>query len=137
MTSTEVFVALNHPPLAVFDDVPSAPANHVRFRLSPDVVIELGARAKRPGEAERRRGGSLLDACRNTANAVPPYQRLLGDAMRGDQTLFARTDAVDSAWHVVEPILTNRPTVLTYAPGTWGPAEADRLHLGGAWRDPE
>lgn len=125
-TATEVQVTLKRPPLAVFDDVATAEPNHVRFRLSPDVVIELGTRAKKPGESmagERVR----LDACRSVLHAVAPYQRLLGDAIRGDQMLFARTDAVRESWRVVEPALARHAPVVAYAPGTPGPREADRL----------
>lgn len=135
VTSTEVFVTLKRPPHAVFDDVPASAPNHVRFRLSPEVVIELGTRAKKPGDGNV---GEVvnLDACRNTANVLPAYQRLLGDAMRGDQTLFARTDAVESSWRVVEPILESpRAPVQLYAPGTWGPDAAQQLIEGG-WHDP-
>jgi glucose-6-phosphate 1-dehydrogenase len=137
VTATEVFVSLRHPPLAVFEDVPQAPSNHVRFRLSPDVTIELSARAKKPGEAMV--GESVdLDACRNLSNVTPAYQRLLGDAMRGDQMLFGRTDQVITAWRVVEPVLENHPPALPYAPNSWGPAEADRLIENGArWYNPE
>lgn len=136
VTATEVFVMLKHPPLAVFDDVPVAPGNHVRFRLSPEVVIELGARAKRPGDGNSGEA-VLLDACRNTHLALPAYQRLLGDAMRGDQTLFARTDAVEASWRVVEPILISKPPLQFHAPGTWGPAVAQRFLGDAEWHDPE
>jgi glucose-6-phosphate 1-dehydrogenase len=136
VTTTEVFVAFKRPPHAVFEDVLAAPANHVRFRLSPDVVIELAARAKRPGEANT--GEEVrLDACRNTANITPPYQRLLGDALRGDQTLFARTDAVESSWRVVEPVLVPGLPLQTYAPGSWGPSPLDAVTPDGGWHDPE
>jgi glucose-6-phosphate 1-dehydrogenase len=136
VTATEVFVSLKHPPLAVFDDVAGAAPNHVRFRLSPDVVIELGTRAKRPGESMT--GEEVdLDACRSTVNVVPAYQRLLGDAMRGDQTLFARSDAVTAAWRVVDLILTRRPPVHLYTPGSMGPDEAMRFVPEGTWHDPE
>ena len=123
-TATEVFVSLKRPPLPLFEDASDAPPNHVRFRLSPDVVIELGARAKRPGESMV--GDAVdLDACRSVTSHLPAYQRLLGDAMRGDQLLFARADAVEEAWRVVESVLVDRPPALFYASGTWGPAEAD------------
>jgi glucose-6-phosphate 1-dehydrogenase len=134
-TATEVYVTLKRPPLSVFDDVAASPPNHVRFRLSPDVVIELGARAKRAGDTMA--GESVdLDACRDAVNVTPPYQRLLGDAMRGDQMLFARTDNVTAAWRVVEPILETHSPVTTYDVGSFGPVEADRLLAGGAWHDP-
>ena len=135
-TATEVFVALKRPPLSVFDDVAASPPNHVRFRLSPDVVIELGARAKRAGDTMA--GESVdLDACRDAVNVTPAYQRLLGDAMRGDQMLFARTDNVTAAWRVVEPILEAHSAVIPYSAGSFGPPEAERLIPGGAWHDPE
>ena len=135
VTATEVFVVLKRPPLAVFEDVRASPANHVRFRLSPEVLIELGTRAKRAGDANL--GEQInLDACRNTQNAMPPYQRLLGDAMRGDQTLFARTDAVEASWRVVEPVLVTKPPLQFYAPGSWGPAAAVRFLGDSDWHDP-
>jgi glucose-6-phosphate 1-dehydrogenase len=71
VTATEVFVAFKHPPHAVFEDVPVTPANHVRFRLSPDVLIELGARAKRPGDGNVGEEVAL-DACRSAEHIVPP-----------------------------------------------------------------
>ena len=135
VTATEVFVAFKHPPYAVFEDVATSPSNHVRFRLSPDVVIELAARAKQPGESNV--GEEVhLDACRSSVNTIPPYQRLLADAMRGDQMLFARTDAVQESWRVVEPILTARTPVRPYAPGSWGPTEAAAMIPGTPWYDP-
>jgi glucose-6-phosphate 1-dehydrogenase len=135
-TAMEVFVVLKRPPLAVFDDVPDSPPNHVRFRLSPDVVIELGARAKRPGETMT--GEEVdLDACRSPVNIIPPYQRLLGDAMRGDQMLFARTDAVIAAWRVVEPVLEAHPRTVAYEPGTWGPSRAETFIPEQSWHDPD
>jgi glucose-6-phosphate 1-dehydrogenase len=135
-SATEVFVALKHPPHTLFDDVHDAPPNHVRFRLSPDVVIELGARAKHPGESMV--GDAVdLDACRSVSAHVPAYQRLLGDAMRGDQLLFARADAVEEAWRVVEPALINRPPIHFYPPGTWGPKEAGTFIPRARWHDPK
>ena len=67
---------------------------------------------------------------------MAPYERLLGDAMRGDPTLFAREDAVEAAWEVVEPILGDA-AVHEYEPGTWGPAEADALIGDGDWHAPK
>lgn len=135
VTATEVFVTLKRPPHAVFDDIAVSPSNHVRFQFSPDVVIELGARAKRPGESMI--GEEVdLDACRSTSNVVPAYQRLLGDAMRGDQMLFARTDAVISAWRVVERVLTEKTPLAFYAPGSRGPQAAENFIPGAAWHEP-
>jgi len=119
----------------MFEDVPTSPPNHLRFRLSPDVVLELGARAKRAGDALV--GEEVdLDACRDTLNTLPPYQRLLGDAMRGDQMLFARSDAVETAWRIVDAILDDHGPVHLYEPGSWGPREAEALLGDARWHDP-
>jgi glucose-6-phosphate 1-dehydrogenase len=135
VTATEVFVTLKHPPHIMFEDVPTSPPNHLRFRLSPDVVLELGARAKRAGDALV--GEEVdLDACRDTLNTLPPYQRLLGDAMRGDQMLFARSDAVETAWRIVDAILDDHGPVHLYEPGSWGPREAEALLGDARWHDP-
>jgi glucose-6-phosphate 1-dehydrogenase len=137
-TANEVFVTLKRPPFQLFSDVVTSPPNHVRFRLSPHVVLELGARAKKPGDAMLGEN-VLLDACHESAAERPPYERLLGDAMRGDQMLFAREDSVLPAWGVVDPVVGDHAAGLplhTYEPGTWGPREADALIPQG-WHEPE
>jgi glucose-6-phosphate 1-dehydrogenase len=138
VTANEVFVTLRRPPYSLFRDVTLAAPNHVRFRLSPHVVLELGARAKRPGDVLEGEN-VLLDACHESAHEKPPYERLLGDAMRGDQMLFAREDAVLPAWRVVDPVVGDRAAALPlfdYQPGSWGPAEADGLIVNGGWHNP-
>lgn len=126
VTSTEVLVTLHHPPETIFDAEADTRRNHVRFTLSPDVELALGARAKVPGEQMVGEDVQLV-AQRVEPQALPPYERLLGDAMRGDQTLFAREDTVEAAWRVVGAILGDTTPLHTYRPGSWGPAEADRL----------
>jgi glucose-6-phosphate 1-dehydrogenase len=65
------------------------------------------------------------------------YERLLGDAMQGDATLFARQDVVEAAWAIVQPVLDAPSQPMEYAPGSWGPAEADRLVQDvGGWNTP-
>lgn len=136
VTSTEVFVTFKRPPFALFKDHQSSPPNHLRFRLSPQVSIEIGALSKLPGD--RMTGQEvMLDACQTTAADKPPYQRLLGDAMRGDPMLFAREDSVEAAWRVVEPVIGEPAASLplfTYEPGSWGPAEAECLLA--SWHNP-
>jgi glucose-6-phosphate 1-dehydrogenase len=137
-TSTEVFVTLKRPPYALFSDVGASPPNHVRFRLSPHVVLELGARAKQAGDAMTGET-VLLDACHESSGDRPPYERLLGDAMRGDQLLFAREDAVMAAWRIVDPVVGDRADGLplaTYEPGSWGPNAAEALVPEG-WHEPD
>ncbi len=135
-TATEVLVEFKYPPHVLFGDVGSAPPNHLRFRLSPHVALELGARAKLPGESMAGEDVQLV-ACHEHGDELPPYERLLGDAMRGDQMLFAREDSVEAAWQVVEPVLGTAVPLCGYAPGTWGPAEANRLLDGAGWHNPE
>ena len=133
VTATEVLVELRRPPQRVFDD---GPPNALRFRLGPEVAIALRARAKAAGEAIAGEDVELV-AAHHDPDEMPPYERLLGDAMRGDPMLFAREDGVAAAWGVVERILGDATPVHPYEPGSWGPAEADRLLDGrGAWHDP-
>jgi glucose-6-phosphate 1-dehydrogenase len=137
LAATEIRVDLKHPSLSVFDDSLAQDANYVRFRVSPDVVISLGARIKAPGEAMAGENIELL-ARHMAGDEMTPYERLLGDAVRGDAMLFVREDEVEAAWRVVQPILGNSTPVHEYEPGTWGPAEAGRLIAGdGGWRNPE
>jgi glucose-6-phosphate 1-dehydrogenase len=137
VTATEVLVELKRPPVALFPDCAAAPPNRFRFRLSPHVVLSLGARAKLPGETMRGEDVELI-ACHDQKDEMEPYERLLGDAMRGDQMLFAREDSVEEAWRVVEPVLGSATPLFEYDSGTWGPAEADRLLQDGAgWFNPE
>jgi glucose-6-phosphate 1-dehydrogenase len=137
-TVTEVLVELKLPPKAVFAEATPPKGNHVRFRLSPQVAIAVGARAKRPGEAMA--GEPLeLSVMEQPADArVGDYERLLGDAIAGDTTLFARQDVVEAAWAAVDPLLANPGQLFEYEPGSWGPPQADRLvaEIGG-WNTPQ
>lgn len=136
VTACEVTVTLRQPPLGVFNEIEPPGANYVRFRLSPHVWISMGARAKVPGEALVGEEVELI-ARHHAGDEMMPYERLLGDAMRGDPSLFAREDQVEAAWRVVDPILGDVVPVHPYDPGTWGPPEANRLLLGSArWHDP-
>ena len=136
VTATEVLVELHHPPQTVFDTPDDSAPNSFRFLLGPAVQLALRARAKSPGEVMVGEEVELMAQHQHPGD-MPPYERLLGDAMRGDPTLFAREDAVEAAWAVVEPILGDAAPVHSYEPGTWGPAEADRLiEDGGAWHAP-
>jgi glucose-6-phosphate 1-dehydrogenase len=135
VTCTEVFVLLRQPP-AVYSNVPPPP-NHLRFRISPEVQIALGAMSKKPGEQMAGEPVELVATHHPTAAEMEAYERLLGDAMRGDATQFAREDSVEQAWRIVGPVLGNATAVHEYEPNTWGPAEADRLAPPGCgWHDP-
>jgi glucose-6-phosphate 1-dehydrogenase len=136
VTATEVMVALKRPPQAVFGEIEPRQSNFLRFRLSPNVVIALGARAKVPGEAMIGEEVELI-ARQHAGDEMAPYERLLGDAMRGDASLFAREDTVEAAWRVVDPVLGSVTPAYRYEPNTWGPHEADALLAGeGGWHNP-
>jgi glucose-6-phosphate 1-dehydrogenase len=139
LTATEVVVELKQAPQVVFrEDAPSL-GNYVRFRLSPQVAIAVGARAKRPGDGMSGRPVelSVVDETPHHSGGRD-YERLLGDAMAGDATLFARQDVVEAAWAIVDPILQGSGVPFAYEPGSWGPAQADRLvaEVGG-WNTPQ
>jgi glucose-6-phosphate 1-dehydrogenase len=93
---------------------------------------------KRPGEELVSRPADLSVVEELTVDEVDAYERLLGDAMHGDGMLFVREDAVEAAWAIVDPILSNEAALHEYEPGSWGPREADRLALDvGGWHNPE
>ena len=136
VTATEVRVELKRPPQAVFGELQPPDADYFRFRLTPDMSISLGARAKKPGEAMVGEPVELF-ASHQSGTERPPYQRLIGDAIRGDQTLFAREDWVEAAWRVVDGVLDDATPPPVYEPGTWGPPEASRVLLrGDRWHEP-
>jgi glucose-6-phosphate 1-dehydrogenase len=137
-TATEVIVQLKPPPQKLFADAatPAGQGNYLRFRLSPNAEIGLAARVKLAGEefTGQQRELYLLE---QQPGEESPYERLLGDAMKGDGKLFTREDAVEAAWTVVDKVLTHHPRALTYKRGTWGPKQADALiAAAGGWHNP-
>jgi len=139
-TATEIIVNLKEAPPVVFRESARQDNNFVRFTLAPHVAIDLGACAKRPGEGMIGEPVTLSVVTREAqgqGSRLGPYERLLGDAMVGDATLFARQDVVEAAWAIVDPVL-DRPVPLTiYDCGTWGPPESDRLvEAIGGWMRP-
>jgi glucose-6-phosphate 1-dehydrogenase len=137
VTVDEVVVEFKRPPRDTFGERLPGPCNHVRFRLSPDVVIAMGMRVKRAGE--RMAGENVeLVATHRQADAMTPYERLLGDALRGDAALFARADAVEAQWRIVDPVLGDATPVYEYPVGSFGPSAANGLlGAGDAWIDPQ
>jgi glucose-6-phosphate 1-dehydrogenase len=134
VTSTEVVVRFRQPP-AVFDPAPP-PSNYLRFRISPDVAIALGTMVMKPGDVPAGTQAELLATHHPAADEMDAYERLLGDALRGDATQFAREDYVEEAWRIIDPVLATGTPVHEYQPGTWGPTEADRLAPANGWRAP-
>ena len=136
ISATEVTVTLKRPPLSIFDPSEVMPRNYFRLRLSPEVVISEGALVKRNGEQMHGDPVELI-ARHNSESEKSPYERLLGDAIRGDTSLFTQDDSVEAAWRVVDPVLTAGTPVLEYEPGTWGPgASAEVVNDGDTWHDP-
>jgi glucose-6-phosphate 1-dehydrogenase len=133
VTATEVLVKLRRPPVGRVHPE----TNYFRFRLGPDLSLNLGARIKRPGPGLDTMPVELA-AVNQALTGLEPYERLLTDAMHGDALLFVREDAVEAAWAIVEPILGNVTPVDLYEPGQWGPADAERLAADiGGWHDPQ
>jgi glucose-6-phosphate 1-dehydrogenase len=137
-TAAEILVELKPPPQKLFED--SGPTvgqtNYLRFRLSPREAVALAARVKRAGKQfiGDQRELFLLE---QEPNEETPYERLLGDALAGDGSLFTRQDAVEAAWAVVEPVLQTHDPVRLYRRGSWGPKEADVLIAAdGFWHNP-
>jgi glucose-6-phosphate 1-dehydrogenase len=136
VTCTEAVIEFKRPPKETFGELVPNTSAHMRIRVSPDMTIALGVRVKTPGE--RMVGRDVeLELHRQSADEMPPYQRLLGDASRGSTELFSRQDLIEAQWRIVEPVLGNVTPYYSYAPGTWGPEEAHQL-IGndGPWLDP-
>ncbi|MEP6780245.1 MAG: glucose-6-phosphate dehydrogenase [Gemmatimonadaceae bacterium] len=138
LTATEVVVEYKLPPQVVFHESAHSMGNYVRFRLGPEVVIALGASTKRVGEGMAGQVSELSVVRHHESDEMDAYERLLGDAMHGDATLFARQDAVEAAWGLVDPLLETNMTPDAYEKGTWGPTSADGLtRTVGGWSNPQ
>ncbi len=135
VTCMEVVARFRKPPTP-FRDV-DLPPDYMRFRVSPQVTIAMGVTAEGPGEKPLARSIEMI-ACRHPQpTEMEPYERLLGDAMSGDATEFARQDYVEQAWRIVDPVLKADTPVYVYEPGTWGPAEAAKIAPpDGGWQNP-
>ena len=131
-TRTEVLVKLRPAPGVVFAEPGEPDGNYVRFTLSPQMRIAIGARAKRPGEGMFGEPVELSVMENQSSDRLDAYERLIGDAMEGDPTLFARQDAVEAAWAIVDPVLDSRNPLFVYECGSAGPPEARSL-AGGGW----
>ena len=136
VTATEVTVDLDYPPQQIFKTDAPGRANYFRFRLSPSVVIALGARAKAPGEAMSGEDVEL-NVLHQSAEEMDAYERLIGDAMKGDLSLFSREDSAEAQWRVVDSILNSGTPVYDYDPHAWGPRQSgDIAKPVGPWHNP-
>jgi glucose-6-phosphate 1-dehydrogenase len=135
VTCTEVLVRLRRAP-KVFPGSADVP-NHVRFRINPDITIALGATAMDADDQSIGQPLELLASRRPGQEEMNAYERVLGDAMEGDRTLFAREDYVEEAWRIVDPVLKAATPVHDYEPGTWGPKEVEQqVTPPGGWQNP-
>jgi glucose-6-phosphate 1-dehydrogenase len=137
VTCTEALVEFKRPPRESFGEIVPNTSAHMRIRVSPDLTTGMGVRVKTPGE--QMVGHDVeLELHRQASDDMPPYERLLGDASRGNIELFSREDIVEAQWRIVDPILGNVTPLYPYEPGTWGPDEAHQLIEGdGPWADPK
>lgn len=138
-TAAEVRIRLKPPPQRLFDDADAhkGQANYVRFRLSPDPAIALATRVKSAGELFVGEQRELFLSEISLGHDLP-YERLLSGAIAGDATLFSSQEAVEAAWAVVDPVLSEHAPALPYPVGSWGPPEADALiAASGGWHNPE
>lgn len=136
LTCTEATVEFKRPPRETFGEIVPSGSAHMRIRVSPGFSMGLGVRIKTPGE--RMAGRDVeLDLHSQVVEDMPPYERLLGDAGKGNVELFSRQDIVEAQWRIVDPVAGDLTPVYTYKPGTWGPEEAREL-IGsdGPWTDP-
>ena len=136
-TATEAVVEFKNPPKQVFAEKLAEGSNYLRFRLGPDrVSIAIGARAKKPGVELVGRDVELY-VSNSGDDEMSAYERLIGDAIAGDTTLFTREDAVIESWRIIDPLTRMNTPLHSYAQGSWGPEEAN--HLGEPaprWRAP-
>lgn len=136
VTATEVVVEMRRPPARVFGDASPDQPNYLRFRLSPDTAIAWGAHVKKPGPTMEGRDVELFMDQRDPDEAEA-YERLIGAALVGDTTLFARQDEVEAAWAVVDPVLSVDSVPFEYTQATWGPKESDDVIKGDCgWHNP-
>ena len=121
VSCTEVMGRLRKPP-TVFPES-NLSENYLRFRISPEMTIAMGVNVMAPGEDARDETIEMVASRHPRPDEMEAYERLLGDAMAGDATLFARQDYVEEAWRIVDPVLKASTPVYPYNPGTWGPKE--------------
>jgi glucose-6-phosphate 1-dehydrogenase len=135
VTCTEVVGRLLRPP-TVLREGATFP-NHLRFRISPEMTIAVGATVMGQDETMQGETVEIVAGSHPAPEEMEAYERVLGDAMAGDPTHFAREDYVEEAWRIVDPVLNPDTPIYEYAKGTWGPKEAEqRVSPPGGWHNP-
>lgn len=133
-TCTEIVAKFRKPPTLIPDSL--LIENHLRLRLSPEVTIAMGMMALAPGEGLSLQTGEMVASHSPRADEMDAYERVLGAAMAGDSSLFAREDYVEEAWRIMDPVLKKNTPIYQYSPNTWGPDEVDRVTPPGGWHNP-
>ena len=134
VTCTEIVARFRKPPTLMSNG--ELKENHLRFRISPDVAIALGMTTLAPGDTLAVESTEMIASSAPRAGEMEAYERLLGAAMEGDGTLFAREDYVEEAWRIIDPILKVDTPLYEYEPKTWGPREVERVTPDGEWHNP-
>jgi len=134
VTCTEIVGKFRKPPSLIPAEV--LVENHVRLRLNPEVTIALGMMVLAPGEELAGQTVEMITSRSPQAGQIDAYERVLGAAMEGDATLFAREDYVEEAWRIVDPVLKTGTPVYEYETNTWGPGEVERVTPAGGWSNP-
>jgi len=135
VTATEIFARFRKPPTVIRDS--ALLQNHFRFRISPETNLAIGMTVMAPGERMEGKSVEMLASRHPRPDEVEAYERVLGDAIVGDATVFAREDYVLEAWRIVDPVLNAETPIFEYQRQTWGPTEVDaRLTPSGGWHNP-
>ena len=135
VTCTEVLGRFRKPPTVIRESALSQ--NYLRFRISPEMTIAVGTTVMAPGEVIKGETVEMVASRHPRPDEMEAYERVLGDAMAGDATLFAREDYVEEAWRIVDPALKANTPIYEYQKGAWGPREADqRVSPAGGWHNP-
>jgi glucose-6-phosphate 1-dehydrogenase len=135
VTCTEVLGRFRAPPTVIRESTLSQ--NHMRFRISPEMTIAMGTTVLAPGEVLRGESVEMVASRHPRPEEMEAYERVLGDAMIGDATLFARRDYVEEAWRIIDPAQKADTPIYEYEKGTWGPSEVEqRVSPPGGWHNP-
>jgi glucose-6-phosphate 1-dehydrogenase len=135
VTCMEVLARFRKPPAVISDS--SLLQNHLRFRISPQMTIAMGTTVMSPGDILKGEAVEMVASSHPGPEEMDAYERVLGDAMVGDSTFFAREDYVEEAWRIVDPILKSSTAIYEYDRGTWGPSQVDQsVRPPGGWHNP-
>jgi glucose-6-phosphate 1-dehydrogenase len=134
VTCTEIVGRFRKPPTLIPDS--ALKENSLRLRLSPEATIAMGMMVLSPGEEFAAQTVEMVASRSSRAGDMDAYERVLGAAMEGDATLFAREDYVEEAWRIVDPVLKTESPIYEYEKNTWGPSEVERVTPAGGWSNP-